>query len=227
MTSTTHDPNPTAETYGDFQLAYQVLNMNLFGGVLPDVMFTLARTRHANGYVMPEGFTPHPAHGDASSTVAEIGLNPETFAYRTAEEVLSTIAHEMVHLDQYLHGRPSPHGYHNREFADRMQAIGLQTSDTGKPGGATVGQKMTHYVIEGGPFQRVAAQLIADGWAIRYTSPEISDDEKRRKVARKASKTRYRCLQCGTNVWGKPGLRLVCADPSHATISYMLPQNDD
>jgi predicted SprT family Zn-dependent metalloprotease len=156
---------------------------------------------------MPEGFN---AMSDGE-TVAEIGLNPSTFAHRTAEEILSTIAHEMVHLDQYLHGKPSPHGYHNREFATRMRLIGLQASATGKPGGAEVGQHMTHYIIDGGRFQSVARQLIADGWQVRYTSPVESDDDKARRVARKASKTRYTCPHCKANAWGKPGLAIICA----------------
>jgi predicted SprT family Zn-dependent metalloprotease len=202
----THEQSPTAETYGDFQLAYMTLNMSLFDGALPDVMFTLARTRHANGYVMPEGFN---AMHDGE-TVAEIGLNPQTFAERTAEQILSTIAHEMVHLDQHLNGKPSPYGYHNKEFARRMLAIGLQTSDTGQPGGNDVGQHMTHYILDGGPFQVTARKLIADGWAIRYTSPVESDMDKTRRVARKASKTRYSCPCCKANAWGRPGLLIAC-----------------
>lgn len=204
---------PTLETYGDFQLAYRQLNMSLFDGVLPDVMFTLARTRHANGYVMPEGFN---AMSDGE-TVAEIGLNPSTFAHRTAEEILSTIAHEMVHLDQHLHGKPSPYGYHNREFANRMRAIGLQASATGKPGGAEVGQHMTHYIIDGGRFQSIARSLIALGWQVRYTSPVESDDDKARRVARKASKTKYNCPCCDANAWGRPGLAIACAT-GHAPV---------
>lgn len=212
---------PTLETYGDFQLAYQTLNMQLFDGALPDVMFTLARTRHANGYVMPEGYN---ALADQTSKVAEIGLNPETFSHRTAEQILSTIAHEMVHLDQHLHGKPSPFGYHNREFANRMKAIGLQTSDTGEPGGNEVGQRMTHYVIGGGAFQTVARQLISDGWQVRYASPAETDDDKRRRAARKASKTKYTCSHCGANAWGRPGLLIACGT-GHA-VAVMGEAND-
>lgn len=210
--STNHDYSPTAETYGDFQEAYQALNMALFDGRLPDVMFTLARTRHANGYIIPEGFNQ--IVGD-NQTIAEIGLNPETFAHRTAEEVLSTIAHEMCHFDQHLNGRPSPFGYHNREFSRMMFAIGLQTSDTGKPGGAPVGPRMTHYVIDGGPFQQEAQRLIAQGWALRYASPTVDEEEKRRKAARKASKTKYTCPSCGANAWAKPGAQLHCGESHH------------
>tara|TARA_R110000868_G_scaffold142532_3_gene359947 strand:- start:1951 stop:2613 length:663 start_codon:yes stop_codon:yes gene_type:complete len=211
----THDYSPTAETYGDFQTAYQALNMALFDGRLPDVMFTLARTRHANGYIIPEGFNQITGASDAQS-VAEIGLNPETFAERTAEQVLSTIAHEMVHFDQHLNGKPSPYGYHNKEFARLMLDIGLQTSDTGKPGGRPVGPHMTHYVIEGGRFQREAQDLIAQGWALRYASPVMTDDAKQRKTARKASKTKYHCFHCGANAWARPGARIACGEHGDA-----------
>lgn len=211
---------PTIETYGDFQLAYMHLNLALFGGALPDVIFTLARTRHANGYIIPEGFNTT-INGE---TVAEIGLNPETFLRRTAKEILSTIAHEMVHLHQFLNGKPSPHGYHNRQFADMMQAVGLTASDTGKPGGNPTGQNMSHYINPGEAFDRAADDLIARGWEIRYTAPEMSDDDKARKVQRKASKTKYTCPECGANAWAKPGMQLLCDDDAHAAARYMVPQ---
>jgi len=220
-----HTQQPTAETYGDFQFAYTELNCLLFGNRLPEVMFTLARTRHAYGYIIPEGFSPTETGESAgTATIAEIGLNPATFADRTAEQVLSTVAHEMVHLDQYIAHTLGSNGYHNLDFAQRMQAIGLQASDTGKPGGATTGQHMTHYVIDGGAFQAVAADLIGQGWSIRYASPIESLDEKRRKAQRGASKSKYTCPGCGTNVWGKPGLSILCTDFAHYP-AQMLPSN--
>lgn len=200
---------PTIETYGDFQHAYQQLNLALFGGALPDVIFTLARTRHANGYVIPEGFNTIGQNGE---TVAEIGMNPETFERRTAKQILSTVAHEMCHLDQHIAGDASPHGYHNMDFHRRMLAIGLHTSDTGEPGGAVTGQKMTHYVIEGGPFDQAADELIAQGWQVRYAAPEISEDERARRVQRKASKTKYTCPHCGANAWARPNAKLICGE---------------
>ncbi len=226
MSDQATDHVPTVEAYGDFQRAYQCLNMALFGGALPDVMFTLARTRHANGYVVPEGFTPMADSSQTHTHIAEIGLNPETFAHRTAEQVLSTIAHEMCHLAQYLDGKASPNGYHNRDFSERMLAIGLQTSDTGKPGGLPIGQRMTHYIIDGGAFQTEARRLIEqEGWTLRYTSPVLSDDDRARKAARKASKTKYTCPVCQSNAWARPGARLMCDDYSHNQPHRMAAQD--
>jgi predicted SprT family Zn-dependent metalloprotease len=47
----------------------------------------------------------------------EIPLNPTHFATRTPEEVLSTFAHEMVHLWQHHFGKPPTKSYHDREWA--------------------------------------------------------------------------------------------------------------
>ena len=208
----TNDFSPTAESYADFQTAYAALNMALFGGDLPDVMFTLARSRHANGYIIPEGFS---ALTD-SSKIAEIGLNPSTFAHRTPLQILSTIAHEMVHFAQYLDGAMPANGYHDKDFARRMCAIGLWPSSTGKPGGRTTGFKMSHYIVPG-PFETVASDLIAKGWTVRYTSPIETEADRTARARRNASKTRYVCL-CGARIWGRPGLTLTCSSDGHPPL---------
>ena len=57
----------------------------------------------------------------AEETTDEIALNPATFHDRTAEEILSTLVHEMVHLWQHHFGTPSRASYHNREWAAKMK----------------------------------------------------------------------------------------------------------
>ena len=90
-----------------------------------------------------------------------------------------------------------------------MEAIGLVPTDTGAPGGKQTGQKVTHYITDGGPFDRACRALIKQGFAVRYV--ELwSDDTTRRKKA--ASKTKYTCPECDANAWGKPDLNLVCGD---------------
>jgi hypothetical protein len=39
----------------------------------------------------------------------------------------------MVHLWQHHHGKPSRTGYHNKEWATMMKAVGLIPSDTAAP----------------------------------------------------------------------------------------------
>jgi len=107
----------------------------------------------------------------------------------------------MAHLWQAHFGKPGRTSYHNKQWAGMMEAIGLIPSDTGAPGGKQTGQKVSHYIAGGGPFDKACRALIEQGFVVRYV--ELwSDPEARRKKA--ASKTKYTCLSCGLNAWGKP-----------------------
>jgi hypothetical protein len=42
-------------------------------------------------------------------------------------------------------------------------------TDTGAPGGKETGQKVTHYIAPGGPFDVACAELVkSSGFAVRY-----------------------------------------------------------
>jgi hypothetical protein len=93
-------------------------------------------------------------------------MEPSHFVERP--EVLSTLVHEMVHLWQYHHGKPSRSGYHNTEWAAKMAALGLMPSNTSAPGDKRTGQQMTHYIIAGGLFGHAADALLASGLTISW-----------------------------------------------------------
>mgnify|MGYP000976900691 CR=1 FL=1 len=150
---------PTDVTYRAFQTAYDTFNRQLFGRRLPACMITLRTFGKARGYFSPDRFV----HLADVTTTHEIALDPRQFMDRTALEVLSTLAHEMCHLEQAEHGTPSRAGYHNREWGELMCRIGLIPSDTGRPGGKQTGQNMTHYIEPGGRFETVARRLVEGG----------------------------------------------------------------
>ena len=60
----------------------------------------------------------------------------------------------MTHVWQHAFGKPSARGYHNKEWAAKMKAIGLQPSSTGMVGGKETGQRMMDYIIPGGAFTK-------------------------------------------------------------------------
>lgn len=66
-----------------------------------------------------------------------------------------------AHLWQHHFGKPSRAGYHNKEWAAKMLAIGLYPSDTGRPGGKETGQSCSHYIVESGPYALTFAELAA------------------------------------------------------------------
>lgn len=197
--------DPTRTTYQGLTEAYDFFNQRLFAGRLPRCLITMQRQRGAYGYFAGARFGTK----DGQEVTDEIALNPAHFRDRTTEQSLSTLVHEMCHLEQHHFGKPSRTAYHNKQWAGMMEAVGLVPSDTGAPGGKTTGQKVSHYIAGGGPFDRACGELVGQGFAVRYV--ELwSDPEARKKKA--ASKTKYTCPSCALNAWGKPEINLVCGD---------------
>lgn len=142
----------------------------------------------------------------------ELTLNPDHFIGRSDEEITSTLAHEMAHVWQHQHGKPSARGYHNKEWAAKMKAIGLQPSNTGAVGGKETGQQMMHYIIAGGPFQRAYAKPAA-GWKLNLQSAQ-------RSGLMGGPTARPSSLQ---NAWGKPELAILC-EPCGTAMSAVQPE---
>jgi hypothetical protein len=114
-----------------------------------------------------------------------------------------------VHHWQQHFGKPSVNRYHNKEWAERMEALGLMPSDTGEPGGKRVGQKVTHYIVAGGAFADSCRELLAGGVKLQWQSRKVDPDDRKKK---NRSKTKYTCPGCGVNAWGKPGVILLCGE---------------
>jgi hypothetical protein len=72
----------------------------------------------AKGCFAPERFA---GRTEAKVTAHELALIPDCFTARTDEEILSTLAHEMVHVWQQTHGTPPRRSYHDREWARKMK----------------------------------------------------------------------------------------------------------
>jgi len=138
-----------------------------------------------------------------------------------ARDVASTLVHEMVHLWQYEHGRPKRPGYHDGQWAQKMEDLGLVPSSTGAPGGKRVGYKMSHYILEGGPFAR-AFDAMPDAYRLPWTcgidEDALGKGKGKAKPRRKESKRKYTCPHCAVNVWGKPGLHVRCDDCGVALV---------
>ncbi len=217
---------PTQQTYDELQYAYGYLNDNLFGGQLPDCLITLQRKRHTMGYFSPKRFVNR-----EGTLTDEIAINPKYFAATPIRDTLSTIAHEMAHLWQHHFGNPGRGRYHNREWANKMADIGLQPTDTGGPGGKITGDMMSDFIIAGGRFDLVTRELLAQdyiiSWLDRLAVLDLSfiDSDKLEEItglgvvvdgsdsdSNKSNRVKYshKCNEGIVNVWGRPGLSLLC-----------------
>jgi hypothetical protein len=134
-------------------------------------------------------------------------LNPDHFKGRSITDTLSTLVHEMAHVWQHAHGKPTRNGYHNKEWAAKMDSLGLNPSSTGAPGGKRTGQSVSHYIAAGGPFAVACSELLAAGLDVTWRSlprPPATGKSGRR--------VKYVCDGCGAAAWGKEDLSLVCGD---------------
>lgn len=163
---------PTPQTYAELQLAYDHFNQALFDGSLPGCLITLQREKRTCGYFSQARFAN--LDGELSD---EIALNPAFFAVVPLVETMQTLVHEMVHQWQAHFGKPGRGRYHNDEWADKMEAIGLMPSSTGHPGGKRTGDHMADYAIKGGRFLRACQSLVSDesfrlSWYDRFPAKE-------------------------------------------------------
>lgn len=204
---------PTAQAYGELQMAYDHFNRALFAERLPPCLITLQRKgRRTFGYYAASRF------GTVDGkTTDEIAMNPLHFKHGPVIDVLSTLVHEMVHLWQQHFGRPSRSAYHNREWAGEMLRIGLHPSDTGRPGGRMTGQQMSDYVLPGGRFEQAAQQLLATGFVITWFDHhgvrlEPFDPDALIVRARSGLRIKFTCPSCRASAWGKASLNLFCLD---------------
>ncbi|KJS38260.1 MAG: zinc metalloprotease [Rhodospirillaceae bacterium BRH_c57] len=219
---------PTVEAYAELQKAFDHFNQALFDGALPSCLISLRTEGSSMGYFSGSRFV-----GRATGEVVdEIAMHAGYFGVMPIREIMQTVVHEMVHQWQHHHGTPGRGRYHNREWAAKMEAIGLMPSDTGEPGGSRTGDCVSDYMIEGGPFEAACGVLLTQeytlSWMDRFppVPPEAAalaaGDGALQAAVRlvklpeagvkpnKSNRVKYRCPKCGAQAWGKAALALLC-----------------
>jgi predicted SprT family Zn-dependent metalloprotease len=173
----------------------------LVDGRLPAPVFTLnwmrRKTRgYFNGgkFVKPDG-----------TTADEIAMNSDLFRSRADRETLGTLVHEMVHQWQHHFGKAPRKGYHDKEWAGAMEARGLMPSDTGFPGGKKTGQAVTHYIIDGGPYDKAYASLASSGFKITWASVPRTPKE-----GKGGKREKYVCPSCSLQMERKFEASIIC-----------------
>lgn len=149
--------------YGSIQLAFEHFNTNLFEGTLPDTLIVLQRSRNILGHYIEDRWTDK--NGKFTD---EIALNPSYWRDGSLLNIFQTLVHEMCHQWQRYYGSPSRNGYHNSEWADKMESIGLIPSSTGKnePNSKRTGQKMSDYPANEGRFINESRKLVENNFSI-------------------------------------------------------------
>jgi SprT-like family len=196
-------------------------------------LITLQRHARALGYFSKNKFQQR---GDGRAHVHEIALNPDGFVGHSDEEICQTFVHEMAHVWQTEFGHAGRGHYHNREFAAKMHSIGLMASATGKPGGATTGDRMSDYVLEGGPFQG-ACRAFLDRYRLVWESSSRCEEvapaggngsgsggdgkltSPGHEGGKSPTRAKFACPipKCTETAWAKPSAKLACFAHSKET----------
>lgn len=156
----------TNEIYTQLQKAYRHFNKALFNNRLPPCLITIQRdSERVHGYFAPKRFS---RKDKADECMDEIAINPMYFINVRVENALSTLVHEMVHLEQQHFGKPGRGKYHNKEWGEWMRRVGLMPSNTGEVGGRQTGDQVTHFIMKGGPFDVACARLVSEKFSIQW-----------------------------------------------------------
>jgi predicted SprT family Zn-dependent metalloprotease len=207
-TAMKREEKTTLQEYTGFQVAFDFFNEELFNGSLPQLLIVLTSDAKAKrrGHYCHDKFESR----IGNAKVPELALYPNTFGDRTDEEILSTLVHEMVHCQQNHGGKPGRRGYHNVEWGRMMKAVGLHPSDTGEAGGKESGERVSHYIVEGGLYQQAYRKLAITGLKLHWQSG-MAGKGGVGKPKPPSSKIKYTCT-CGLRAWAKPGVSLMCAE---------------
>lgn len=198
---------PTLTLAAALQSAFDHFNAELFDGKLPAALITTARKRGARGYFHAEVFAERDDNAsrldavtkDDAKRLDEIAMNPDHFHGRTVREILSTLVHEMAHHWQQHFGKPGKGAYHNKEWADKMRALGLPpVSKNGKGTGTCV----SHDIEDGAAFDKSFARLeqVKIDWG---SLPRM-------KPAAAQTRKKFVCPSCEQGVWGTNKNALKC-----------------
>lgn len=220
----------SGQLHDDFQFAFNWFNDHLFEGKLAKPFWVTIRKRNVLAHFSAKRWASRTENsGNEPVVVDEMGINPDYMLLRDVEDFLSSIVHEMMHQWQEYYGEDKPRtNYHNKEWSDAMEAIGLIPSSTGAEGGRKTGQKMDHYIVDG-KFRDACKVLLANGYALRWAGaieefhgagiayvPAVfalpSVGVKPQPVAKKTHRQKFTCGKCKANAWAKPTANLWCGD---------------
>lgn len=186
-------------------MGYDYFNDKLFDKQLPSCLITMQRKSRAYGYFCGDRFANRE---NTEEITDEIALNPSYFAECSAESILSTLVHEMVHLWQHHFGTRPTRCYHDRQWSAKMKEIGLHPSDTGEFGGKETGSKMSHYIVENGLFYKVCASFIEMHGTVFYQDTTTTVTTATKSTGR----IKFSCDGCSLNAWAKPTAVLFCGE---------------
>jgi hypothetical protein len=213
---------PAIEEADALTNAFEYLNEELFDGELGMVKLGLTRNpRVKKGHFAPDAWVD-----EDGVKWHEIVINAQWYAevqdFRLA---MTTLVHEMGHLEQHENGTQGRETYHNVEYVTRMRDMGVDSLDMdGNP--VSSGDRVSSALIPGGKLEKALMEM-PEEYIFPYL-PFLAEEEppqhappvqsKEPKPKKRGVKSKYVCAQCGNAAWGKPSMRIGCLECNREMI---------
>lgn len=222
--------SPSLLAYKPWLQAYEHLSLELFDGLLPEVVISFERrTRCISELKMKKWSTTN------NTLFNQITLNPEYFKRFPVIELLLPMALDMATIWQHQFGQPSVSGFTNLEKAEKLKTIGIISSSTSLPGGSFVGHHNCAYIIYDGLFFRAVKSLLLKGFKIelydrypiyRPNAPILTYDNDGREIPitescsrmRDLTEYRYICTNCEEELFCSSELKVKCGKCDEAFV---------
>jgi hypothetical protein len=210
---------PTTEQNEALSGAFEIINLQLFGGALnhPMIIFT-RNSQSIGGY-----FSPDKWRNEDGEKVHEIAMNANTMKDDIVD-LMDTFIHECVHLWQHDNGKPGRGGYHNKQWADKCREVGLEPKDlkTGKD----TGDSITTTLVESGRAEQCIAEMpedvilpwMADPMQVPEQQPPGTPPPQGEEKPKKKGRAKYSCPVCFLNAWAKPNALILCGECNQRLI---------
>lgn len=202
---------PNIQMSAAYYAAYDHLNRELFNGKLPVPMLVLTRdARVIAGHFVSKKWTDTET---GKKTIHEIAININMMQRGDPVLIFGILVHEMVHLWQEEKGEPTRNGYHNQEWVDKAQELGLEC-----PEGPGQKANTNAALTPGGPAEIAIADMPDEAW-FPWTTTGIKQEGDDKgggtpppppPVTKSGKRSKYTCPVCGLNAWAKAGVVLIC-----------------
>ena len=215
---------PAIEEADALTSAFEYLNEELFDNMLPMVKLSLTR----NPRVKKGHFAENAWVDEDGTEWHEIAINAQWYAevqdWRLA---MTTMVHEMGHLEQADKGTAGRESYHNVEYVTRMREMGVDSIDPESGDPVSSGDRVSSALIPGSKLEQSLLDM-PEEYIFPYLPKLFPDDPpippKQQGVPtpepkKRGVKTKYSCAKCGLNMWGKPDSRIACLDCNREMVA--------
>jgi hypothetical protein len=227
----TNELEPTVKMAESLQEITNYLDALLFNGELPPCYVTLTRNNKViGGYHAKDQW-----EGNDGQSIPEIGINSNLLVEPDPLILYNVLIHELLHLELSHKGLGGRKGYHNKEFANRCEELGLdiQVHDKDAVEGQTTGQSVSTSLRPKGLAEMAIAKIPTD---LAYTAKHVIDidsngapqdgeapvlipvKQREPKTKTAGKRTKYQCPVCGLSMWGKANAYLICGTDMQTMI---------